>query len=91
MTSRAAANRYARALLDVSVKETDPQQVERDLAEFVALLTAHETLWKLLRNPAVPAPRKQAALAEIAKLAGLAPVVQRTVAMLAEFHPPLND
>jgi F-type H+-transporting ATPase subunit delta len=83
MTSRAAAKRYARALLEVSVREADPQQVERELAEFAAALTDDAGVWKLLLNPAVPAPRSHAVLAELAGRAGLAPVLQRTVVMLA--------
>ena len=43
MTSRAMANRYARALLDVALKESDPQQVERDLAAFADLMQQHGT------------------------------------------------
>ena len=59
MTNRAAAARYARALFDVALKESDPQVVEQELAAFVALVAGHDLLKKLLTNPAVPVARKR--------------------------------
>ena len=42
MTNKSAANRYARALLDVAIKEKgDLQRIEADLAAFVDLFTEH--------------------------------------------------
>ena len=38
----------------------------------------------MLLNPAVPAPRKQAAVAEIARLANAVPVVRKLLVLLAE-------
>jgi len=64
MTNRTAARRYARALLDVCLKETDPQQVEQELVAFAGLVGAHAELARVLANPAVPSPRKRAAVAE---------------------------
>ena len=55
MTNKTAATRYARALLDVAVKEkADLEQIERELAAFADLFTQHPTLEKVLLNPAVP-------------------------------------
>ena len=52
MTNKTAATRYARALLDVGVKENASlDQVQRELAEFVELFTKHPSLAVLL-NPA---------------------------------------
>ncbi len=84
MTNRTAAKRYARALFEVSVKEADAQQVERELADFARLLTEQESIWKLLLNPVVPAPRKKAVVAALADRAGLATPLHRTVVLLAE-------
>ena len=45
MTNRTAATRYARALLDVAVKEkADLSQIEAQLAAFDDLFTQHQTL-----------------------------------------------
>ena len=84
MTYRAAATRYARALFDVAAKEADLQQVERELADFTGVVSGHEALGRVLSNPAVPAPRKRALVAELLKDAGLSPVVSKLLLMLAE-------
>ena len=66
MTNKTAAIRYARALLDVALKEqADLEQIESELAAFVDLFTQHPALEKVLLNPAVPVPRKRAAVAEL--------------------------
>ncbi len=57
MTNKTAATRYARALLDVAVKEqANLDQIESDLSQFVDLFTQHPALAKVLLNPAVPVP-----------------------------------
>ncbi|HLB44539.1 MAG TPA: ATP synthase F1 subunit delta [Candidatus Limnocylindrales bacterium] len=84
MTNRTAARRYARALLDVCLKETDPQQVEQELVAFAGLVGAHAELARVLANPAVPSPRKRAAVAEILVRAPVSPVLGRLLLLLAE-------
>lgn len=85
MTNKTAATRYARALLDVSVKEKgDLQRIERDLAAWVDLLTSHPILEKVLLNPAIPVQRKQAAVAELIARLKTSPVLAKLVALLAE-------
>jgi F-type H+-transporting ATPase subunit delta len=85
VTNKAAANRYARALLDVVVKEklVDPQVVEAQLAGVVGLFERHLTLKSVLLNPAVPAPRKRAVVEALAKTT-VAPVLTKLLALLAE-------
>jgi F-type H+-transporting ATPase subunit delta len=58
MPSRASAARYARALFDVALIESDPAQVERDLASFASLLSQNAELHGALTNPAIPASAK---------------------------------
>jgi F-type H+-transporting ATPase subunit delta len=85
MTNRTAANRYARALVDVGVKEgADLQQIERDLAGFVELFTLHPTLEKVMLNPAVPASRKGAAVAALTSRVGTSPMVTKMLVLLGE-------
>ena len=85
MTSKTAARRYARALFDVGVAEkADLDQIERDLAGFVELFDKHPTLAQALLNPAVPAPRKRAAVADLTRSANVAPVVAKLLVLLAE-------
>jgi F-type H+-transporting ATPase subunit delta len=84
MTSRTAARRYAKALLDVASKEADVDNVGEELDAFVALLHQQAALNRVLMNPAVPTPRKRAAVAEITKLAHVSPVVAKLLVLLAE-------
>ena len=85
MTNRTAAKRYARALFDVALKErADLDQIDRDLAAFGNLVTAHPTLEKVLLNPAVPAPRKRAAMVELTARARPAAAVAKLLVLLAE-------
>src|SRR5439155_7708952 len=85
MTSKTAAKRYARALFDVVAKEQGSlSQIEHELADFFGLLTTHPTLGKVLLNPAIPAPRKRAAVAELTTRAGTLPVLAKLLVLLAE-------
>jgi F-type H+-transporting ATPase subunit delta len=83
MTNKTAAIRYARALLDVAVNErADLEQIEHELAQFAALFTEHPTLAKALLNPAVPVPRKSAAVAELLAQAKFSPILSKLLALL---------
>ncbi len=85
MTNRTAATRYARALLDVALKEqVDLSAIESQLAGFTALVHDNDALRRALLNPAVPAPRKRAAVAELVAKVSLLPVVAKTLVLLAE-------
>jgi F-type H+-transporting ATPase subunit delta len=85
MTSRTAAARYARALLDVAIKESaDLDTIARELDEFNAFFTQQPALAGLMLNPAVPAPRKRAAMEQITQISGLTPIVSKLLILLAD-------
>ena len=86
MTQRTAANRYARALFDVALKEKqDLQTVDRELTGFHDLLKANPAFEKILLNPAIPAPRKRAAIAAlVSHTPDLSPAVAKLLVLLAE-------
>jgi F-type H+-transporting ATPase subunit delta len=86
MTSRAAAGRYARALFDVSKSEgADLQRVERELSGFAEIIAGNDLLHRVLTNPAVPAPKKRAAVEQlIDRVGGLLGPVSKLLLMLAE-------
>ena len=85
MTTSTAANRYARALLDVAVKEkADVDQIERELAFFVDLFANHAALAQVFLNPVVPAPRKRAAMDALTARAGVLPILGKLLGLLAE-------
>jgi F-type H+-transporting ATPase subunit delta len=85
MTNKSAAKRYARALFDVAVKEKgDVQRIEKELGDFLELFRQHPNLEKVLLNPAVPAPRKRAAVVELTRQLAVSPVLGKLLALLAE-------
>jgi len=85
MTSRSAGTRYARALFDVANKEGDVQQAGRDLVSFNELVSNHESLAKIFANPAIPAPKKKAVVAQLIAHGGaIAPIVGKLLLLLAE-------
>ncbi|HOC17282.1 MAG TPA: ATP synthase F1 subunit delta [Vicinamibacterales bacterium] len=85
MTNRASAARYARALMDVTRSEGgDLDGVERDLAAFVSLVDGEAALRRVLVNPALPAARKKALVAELLGRASLGPQVSKLLLLLAE-------
>ena len=60
MSMRASAARYARALLDITINESDPVAAETDLAGFVDLVQQHPDLQRTLANPVVSAAARSA-------------------------------
>jgi F-type H+-transporting ATPase subunit delta len=85
MTNKTAATRYARALLDVAIKENaDLDRIERELDSFVELFKEYPALAQALLNPIVPVPRKRAAAAALTALVELTPMVSKLVALLAD-------
>jgi F-type H+-transporting ATPase subunit delta len=85
VTNKAAANRYARALLDVGIAErADLEQIEGQLTEFAALLTQYPALGKVLLNPAVPVQRKHATVKELTDRAATGPILTKLLALLAD-------
>ena len=85
MTSRTAAIRYARALFDVGLKEgLDLNAIESEVAGFAGIFRQHPQLEAILLNPAVPVPRKRAAVVELTKALNLSSVVAKLAILLAE-------
>ena len=65
MSMRSSAARYARALLDVAIKESDPERAEQELAAFVDLVRQHPDLERAFANPVVSAADKRAVAQQI--------------------------
>ena len=83
MTTRTAATRYARALFDVAPAES-LQRIESELAAFVGLLEKHPAFEKVMFNPAVPTPRKRAAVAQVVERVGVSVTLAKLLVLLAE-------
>jgi len=85
VTSRTAAHRYARALVDVAVQEgADLDRIEQELNGFVELLQGHGDLQKVLFNPAVPVPRKRGAVSALVARGNQSPIVAKLLVLLAD-------
>jgi F-type H+-transporting ATPase subunit delta len=65
MSMRASAARYARALLDITIQESDPVAAETDLAAFVDLVRRHPDLQRTFANPVVSASAKRGLVQQI--------------------------
>jgi F-type H+-transporting ATPase subunit delta len=83
MTARSRAMRYARALLDVARAEADPVAVEQQLSAAAEVFRGHADLWKVMTNPAVPAPKKRAMVDTLLPRLEVGPIVTKTLQMLA--------
>jgi F-type H+-transporting ATPase subunit delta len=84
MTNRTSAARYARALLDVVIQESNPEQVEQQLTTFLELLKQNPELQKALTNPAVPATGKRGIVEALAKRLSMAPQAGRLLGVMAD-------
>ena len=61
-----------------------PHRIEQELAQFVDLFKQNPLLEKVLLNPAVPVPRKRAAVAELVARAKPAGIVGKLLTLLAD-------
>lgn len=84
MSTRASAARYARALFDVAIKESSPEQAEQDLAAFLDLLRQHSDLQKALVHPTVAAAAKRGVVQQLLDRLRLSLPVGKLLLMLAD-------
>ena len=84
MSARESAAKYARALLDVAIQESDPVQIERGLAAFADLVAGNAELRDTLTHPAVPATTKRRVVSELAGRLQLALPLNKLLQMLAD-------
>jgi F-type H+-transporting ATPase subunit delta len=84
MSLRISATRYAKALFDVAVKESDPAQVERDLTVLVDAMHQHAELRRVMTSPGIASGARLNVVNALARQAGVQPPVAKLVAMLAE-------
>lgn len=83
MSMRASAARYARALLDVAIKESDPEAAGQDLAAFVELVQRHPDLQRTFTNPVVSAAAKRAVVEQLVDRLELSAPVGKLLSLLA--------
>jgi len=83
MSRREDAIQYAKGLFAVAVSDADPKKVGEELDAFEALLDQAPELRRVLVNAAIPPARKQAVLAELARLSPMSPVLRQFLALIA--------
>jgi F-type H+-transporting ATPase subunit delta len=84
MSTRASAGRYARALLDVVIKEGNPEQVDQELATLARLFAGNTELQKALANPAVPVAAKRKVIESVVSRTAPTPALGKLLVMLAD-------
>ena len=84
MPSRASAARYARALFDVALKESDPVRIERDLTSFAELMSSNSELHAALTNPAIPTSAKRQIVETLGARLDAAPPARKLLLLLAD-------
>jgi F-type H+-transporting ATPase subunit delta len=84
MSLRTSATRYARALLDVAIKEADPARIGSELDAIVDAIRGDRELTGRLLSPEVPATARINAMRALAERGGLSTPLARLLVMLAE-------
>lgn len=84
MSLRTSATRYAKALFDVAIQESDPSRVEQDLSAIVQAMRENEDFRRAMTSPAVPRASRVAVVSTIAQRAGAQAPVIKLLAMLAD-------
>ena len=84
MSTRASAARYAKALFDVAMSESTPEQAELQLTAFFDLVQGHADLRQVLVSPAIPAARKRAMVTELLDRLQPSSPVRKLLLLLAE-------
>lgn len=83
MTTRRAAARYAKALLEVSIAEADPAAVEQALADVVQAMHEHAELHHAFTNPSMPAQARRGIADAVARRLSAPAPAARLLALLA--------
>jgi F-type H+-transporting ATPase subunit delta len=84
VSARGSAARYAKALLDVAIKESSAAQAEQDLKRFIDLFDQYPDLKKALMNPAIPVTSKRRVMQDLVTRLELSRPVARLLLMLAD-------
>jgi F-type H+-transporting ATPase subunit delta len=82
----AIANRYAKALADVSFRLGQHEKVGQDLADFGQLLTGSRELFLFYTNPAIQIARKKAATSEIFQRLQVSSLTSNFIFLLIDRH-----
>ena len=82
----AIANRYAKALVDVSFKLNQHEQVAQEVLQFEELLAHQKELVLFYTNPAIAVAKKKAATKEILEKLAFGPTTSNFLLILIDNH-----
>ncbi len=77
---------YAEALADVALAEKRPEQVRRELNDFLAMLAESTDLRNFLESPAVPTSSKQAVIEKLIARMGASPALRNFLFLVVDHH-----
>ena len=80
------ANRYAKALVDVSLKLGQQERVGKELNRFEELLSQNKELSSFYANPAIPLAKKRDATSEILAKLGFCNTTSNFIFILIDKH-----
>lgn len=84
MSLRTSATRYAKALLDVAIKESDPKKIERDLTSVAAAMAESAELRRAMTNPGIPQDVRVNIVRAVTDKIGVELPLQKILKMLAD-------
>lgn len=84
MSVRTSATRYAKALLDVALQESDANQIERDLTSIVSAMEQTSELRRAMVSRGVPVTVRANVIRAVAEQVGAASPLVKLLNMLAE-------
>lgn len=84
MSVRTSATRYAKALLEVAIQESDPSVVEQDLASVARAMAESAELRRALTSPGIPQQVRGNVLSALTSSMGVQAPVAKLLKMLAD-------
>ena len=84
MSIRTSATRYAKALLDVAIQESDPTRIEQDLASVTDAMAQSAELRRALTSPGIPQDVRVNIVNALTAKIGVQPPVAKILKMLAD-------
>lgn len=84
MSVSIVARRYARALLELGVEQTQLDRLVEEVATFAAAWETSADLRNAIENPLVPHPAKKAVISELADKIGASPTTRHAMLLLVD-------
>jgi len=84
MSLRTSATRYAKALLEVAIQESDPGKIAADLTSVAEAMAGSAELRRALTSPGIPQDVRVNVVGAVAAQIGAAPPLAKILKMLAD-------